>query len=476
MQKVQPLYLAGEWVTAEEKLAVISPYSGNVVGQTYWADPTQIEKAVQACGSAETAMRQTTIYERQNVLEQLATGIEKHRDEFVRLLALEAGKPVREGRIEVERALLTLRTTAAECQRMHGEAIPLDVVPGCQGRTGMLKRFPIGAMLAITPFNYPLNLALHKVAPAIAVGNPVLLKPSPKTPLISLLLAEIIATSDLPREAFSVLVTSNVQTRALAADERFKMLTFTGSAEVGWQLKTLAGRKRVALELGGNAGVVIDEDAGVERAVGRVKFGAFVFAGQSCISVQRVFVHERLFERFVERLVEVANQVKIGDPLDPTTELGPLINTEAVQRVTSWIKEACAGGAKILSGGEPLDAQTFPPTVVVDVPTHCRLYCEEVFAPVVLLYPFTDFHQALAEVNNSRYGLQAGIFTNNHEHIWYAYEHLAVGGVIINDVPTFRVDPMPYGGIKASGVGREGPRYAMEEMSELKLLVLDQIR
>jgi len=466
------LLIAGKWEAGTALLPVHSPYDGNVVGTTYWASPEQCERAVAGLQAAAPVMAGLSAGERRAILEEVVAGLRKQRRRLVELLALEAGKPLREGEAEFERALLTVQTAAEETQRICGTVLPLDWLPATKGRFGIIRRFPLGPVLAITPFNYPLNLVLHKLAPAIAAGNPVLLKPSPRTPLIALEIGKLFYQAGLPKGALSVLVVDNDTTRHLVAEERFRLVTFTGSAEVGWQLKSLAGKKKVVLELGGNAAVIIAPDADLEYAAERIKFGGFVFAGQSCISVQRIFVQESVFEKFREILLARIKSIKLGDPLDPQTQMGPLIDDQAAQRVLNWIKEAQARGAEILTGGNRLAGSLLEPTIMVNVPPDCKLSCEEVFGPVVILTPYAKFAEALAGVNNSRFGLQAGIFTNRQDYLWQAYEQLQVGALIANDVPTFRIDPMPYGGIKESGLGREGPRFAIEEMTEMRLLVI----
>lgn len=466
------LLIAGEWEAGTSLLPVFSPYDNSPVGSTYWASPAQCERAIAGLQAAAPIMAGLSVGERVAILEKAAEGLKKRHQRLVELLALEAGKPLREGEAEFERALLTVQTAAEEAKRIYGKVLPLDWLPATKGRFGIVRRFPIGPVLAITPFNYPLNLVLHKLAPAIAAGNPVLLKPSPRTPLIALEIGRIFDEAGVPKRALSVLLVDNATTRNLVAEERFRLVTFTGSAEVGWQLKNLAGKKKVLLELGGNAAVIIEPDADLEYVAERIKFGGFVFAGQSCISVQRVFVQASIFAKFAEVLLSKVKTIKLGNPLDPQTQMGPLIDAPAVERVLDWIREAREQGAEILTGGKRLSATMLEPTVMTKVPPVCRLSCEEVFGPVVILMPYEKFAEALAAVNDARFGLQAGIFTNRQDYLWRAYEQLQVGAVIANDVPTFRVDPMPYGGIKDSGIGREGPRSAIEEMTEMRLLVV----
>jgi glyceraldehyde-3-phosphate dehydrogenase (NADP+) len=372
---------------------------------------------------------------------------------------------------EFERARLTLRASAQEATRLGGEVIDLEVAPAGRGRTGILRRFPVGPVLAITPFNFPLNLVMHKLAPALAAGCPVVLKPAPQAPLAALAVAEIAYAAGAPPGSLSVLPLEPEHFAALVADERTRLLSFTGSAQVGWQLRSRAGRKKVVLELGGNAGVIVDRDADLERAASRVVGGAFSFAGQSCISVQRVFAHADLFADFESRLLAGVAAIRSGDPADPATTLGPMISTEAASRTEAWVREAVAQGAALLCGGRAQGA-FFEPTVLRGAPRGAAVCREEVFAPLVVLEGFGDFESALDAVNDSRYGLQAGVFTGSLAHAWQAFEALEVGGVIVNDIPSWRLDPMPYGGVKDSGLGREGVRWAMLEMTEPKLLVV----
>jgi len=470
--------VAGEFRHSQEELAVRSPYDGARVGVTSIPTAADVEDAVRAAQAAFKSLAGLPTYRRAEILRALAAGVEAQQQEFVRLLALEVGKPVKAGAVEVARALFILRNAAEEAQRVAHEFIPLDLVPAGEGRWGIVRRFPLGPILAITPFNFPVHLLVHKLAPALAVGNPVVLKPSPRAPLCALLLSQIVvkvgASLNLPPGALSVLPCSLEQTHRLVQDERFKLLTFTGSAAVGWQLKAMAGKKRVALELGGNAGAIISSDADLELAAVRCAWGGFGYAGQSCISVQRIFVQRPVYKPFLEKLVAQASVLRVGDPLDAATDIGPLITAEDARRVEEWVTEAVRGGAKIIVGGKR-EGNIYHPTVLVETQPEMRVNREEVFAPVVTVEPYDNFAEALARVNASPYGLQAGVFTRDIKAAFQAFEALEVGGVVVNDVPTFRVDHMPYGGIKDSGLGREGVRYAIEEMTDRRLLVLNLV-
>lgn len=469
-----PFYLAGTPRKSAEPLDVLNPFDGSLVGRTFLAGDAEFDAAADAAASAAAVMRRMPAYERAAVLLAASREIEKRKDEIARTLAGEAGKPIKDARIETERCVMTFHVASEEARRLGGEYVPMDLAPHGAGRLAIVKRFPVGPVAAISPFNFPLNLSAHKIAPAIAAGNPIVLKPATKTPLSALTLAQIVVEAGLPPEAISVLPMARKTGDRLVTDERFKLLTFTGSSAVGWGMKARAGKKRVILELGGNAGVIVDESADVEYAVARITAGGFAFAGQSCISVQRVYVHDRLFDDFANRLVSAVEKLNVGDPLDPSTDLGPMIEEDEAARIDDWVKEALAQGAKLLTGGKRLGGALYAPTVLTHVPREARVCAQEVFAPLVVLERFTSFDAALEEVNRSTYGLQAGVFTANLEHSLKAWETIEVGGVIVNDVPTFRIDHMPYGGVKDSGLGREGPRYTIEEMTEPRLLVINR--
>ncbi len=402
----------------------------------------------------------------------MAETIAARAEDLARTIALEAGKPIKQARIEVGRSISTFATAAEEATRFHDEVLHLDALPGGENRPAIVRRFPIGPIAAISPFNFPLNLVAHKLAPAIAAGCPVVLKPASQTPIAALKLAAIIAESGWPTEALSVLPLNSKDAAPLVEDERFKLLTFTGSPTVGWDMKGRAGRKRVTLELGGNAGVIIHSDADLPFAAARCVVGGFSYAGQSCISVQRIFVQESVYEAFMDSFVPQVRALKQGHPLDEATDLGSLISAGDGERVAGWLAEARAAGAECLIGGD-VQGGVVPPTVVVKAGPELKVNNQELFAPVVTVQTYGDFEQALRAVNNSAYGLQAGVFTRDVGRIFQAYEALEVGGVMANEIPSWRLDPMPYGGIKQSGFGREGLRYAIEEMTEPKLLVLN---
>ncbi len=467
-----PIFLAGRWVDSPERLEVTNPARPDEpAGQTYLATAEQLEAATQAAVRAFETTRRLPAYERGRALREISAGIKARREGLAHLLATEAGKPIRDALGEVDRASLTFRLGAEEAERLVGETIPLDLMASSKGRVGITRRFPLGPVAGISPFNFPLNLAAHKIAPAIASGNPIVLKPPSKDPLTMLTVAEIIDGVGVPEGSVSILPMTRELGDRMVEDERFKLLTFTGSPSVGWRMKERAGKKKVVLELGGNAGVIVDRTADLDWAVKRTLVGAFSYAGQVCISVQRMFVHADIWDAFMARFVEGARALKVGDPLDATTDVGPMVDANAASRTQRWVDEALALGGKALLGGRA-EGTYFPPTILTDVPIHAQVCSNEAFAPLVVAFPFTDIGDAIRQVNDSFFGLQTGVFTNDLAHAWAAFNGLEVGGVIVNDVPTYRIDHMPYGGVKDSGLGREGLRYAIEDMTELRIMVL----
>jgi acyl-CoA reductase-like NAD-dependent aldehyde dehydrogenase len=470
--KSYPFFVAGKWVSEGRPLDVVSPYDGAPAGVTYWATAEQLEQAIRAAVAAFETTKRLPAYERQRILRVISDSIAAHREEFARLMALEAGKPIKAARAEIDRAVFTFAVAAEESVRIGGEWLPMDLQVSTAGRMAIVRRFPLGPIAAITPFNFPLNLVAHKVAPAIAAGCTMVLKPAPKTPLCALLLAEIVEKAGWPAGALNTLSLSNEDAARMVADDRLKLLTFTGSGVVGWALKQRAGKKKVALELGGNAAVIVHSDAEADFAAERCALGGFSYAGQSCISVQRIFVQRGVEEKFTASLLARVSKLKAGDPLDEVTDIGPMINEDAAKRAASWVDEAAKSGAKILAGGKRNGA-IMEPTVLSHTKPDMRVNCEEVFAPVVVIEPYDKFDEALRRVNDSPYGLQAGLFTRDAKLIFQAYEELEVGGLIVGDMSSFRIDHMPYGGVKDSGLGREGLRYAIEEMTEPRLLVLN---
>ncbi len=465
-------YSKGAFQTSGKPIEVRSPYDNQLVGVTFEPDERQVEAAIHEAVAVFSQMAKLPSFRRAELLRRIADGIDARREEFIRTMALEAGKPRKACTVEVDRAIFNFRAAAEEAVRIGGELRPLDVLPSTKNRWGVVRRFPIGPILAISPFNFPLNLVGHKVAPAFAAGNTVVVKPASQTPLCALLLAEAVQEAGAPAGALAVLPCPGAKAEGMVRDERFRMLSFTGSGEVGWKLKSIAGRKRVALELGGNAGVIVHSDANLELAADRCTQGGFSYAGQTCISVQRIFVHRSVEKKFTDLLVERVKALVVGDPLDPKTDVGPLISRGAAERVEDWVGDAISGGARALCGHRRRDSLV-EPTVLVNTKPEMPVNCEEIFGPVVALAPYDSFDEALVRINDSRFGLQAGVFTRDIGNVFRAFEQIEVGGLMINEVPTFRVDTMPYGGSKESGMGREGPRYAIEEMTEPRLLMLN---
>jgi acyl-CoA reductase-like NAD-dependent aldehyde dehydrogenase len=470
--KPHPIFLAGRWVESADRLEITNPARPDQpAGTTFNATPEQYDEAVEAAVKAFETTRHLPAYERGRILRDISAGIRARREELGRLMSLEAGKPIRDALIEVDRAVLTFRLGAEEAERMVGEVIPLDLMPASKDRVGITRRFPIGPVAGISPFNFPLNLAAHKISPAIAAGNSIVLKPPSKDPLTMLTVAEIIDAAGVPEGAVSILPMTRELGDRMVEDERFKLLTFTGSPSVGWRMKERAGKKKVVLELGGNAGVIVDKTADLDWAVKRILVGAYTYAGQVCISVQRIYVHDDVWDAFMERFRAGAAELKVGDPLDPTTDVGPMVDANAASRTQRWVDEAVALGGKIVLGGKA-DGTYFQPTILTDVPLQAQVCSNEAFAPLAVVFRFSDFDAAIRGVNDSFFGLQTGVFTSDLAHAWRAFHELQVGGVIVNDVPAYRIDHMPYGGVKDSGLGREGLRWAIEDMTELRIMVL----
>jgi acyl-CoA reductase-like NAD-dependent aldehyde dehydrogenase len=471
LEPAYPYYLANQPVAANGDLVVSDKYTGKPVTRVAVADVVAIDRAIEAAARAVEPMRAMPAYRRQEILLHCVERFSDRREELAEVLCIEAGKPIRDSRGEVARLIDTFRIAAEESVRIVGEVLPLDRHPRAEGYLGMWRRVPIGICSFISPFNFPLNLAAHKVAPAIAVGCPFILKPASLTPIGALMIGEVLAETPLPEGAFSILPCQRSGARLFTEDPRPRLLSFTGSPAVGWDLKARAGKKKVVLELGGNAACVVDEDADLEDAVGRIIIGAFYQSGQSCISVQRIIVHERVYGEFRDRLVAATTGLKVGDPRQEDTFIGPMISAEEAARLEEWVRSANARGARLLCGGQRVGAM-FHPTLLEDVPKDASLCAQEAFGPVAVLSKFPDFEAALDEVNDSAFGLQAGVFTRDLHKAHRAWERLEVGGVIIGDVPSWRVDHMPYGGVKDSGLGREGVRFAMEDMTEIRLLVI----
>lgn len=426
---IYSFYLAGQWLTSSQVVEVTSPFDQRVVGRVSLAGPEHVEAAIAAADKAFAVTRKLAAYERQKALANIAGELTGRAEEFAQCISAEAGKPIRTARGEVERAAFCFQYAAEETTRLNGELLPLDTMAAGANRLGLLRRFPLGAVSGITPFNFPLNLVAHKIAPALAAGCPIVLKPATKTPMVALMLADVVARSGYPKEALSILPMKGEDSGQLVEDERFKLFTFTGSAAVGWALKARAGKKRVALELGGNAGCIVHSDADIDHAVARCVTGGFAFAGQSCISVQRIFVERTVFEEFLGKLAAAVQKLRVGDPAEESTDVGPMIRLGDAERAEKWIAEAVAQGAKVVCGGKR-SGTMLTPTVLTGTTETQRVNCQEIFAPVVTVEAYDDFGEAIERVNRSPYGLQAGVFTRDIERLMLAYEGLEVGGVI----------------------------------------------
>lgn len=473
MAETYPLLIGGEKKESKETISVRFPFTGELYCTVSQATNADLKAAVTKAAAGFEKTRRLPTHARAEILENLADAIHKRAAELVDVMVMEGGKTRKFATAEVGRAEVTVRTSAEEAKRVYGEIIPLDLSRDTEGRTGFLRRFPLGPVAGIVPFNFPLNLACHKLAPAIAAGNSVILKPASATPLSSLLLGEMALDAGVPPEAVSVVPCTGARAEVLARDPRVAFLSFTGSCAVGWHLREIAGRKKVGLELGGNAAAIVHEDANLPFAAQRIVTGGFTNAGQVCISVQRVLAHRSVYDELVEQILTATKALKVGDPRDPATDVGPMIDRLKAEEAYRKVQEAVRLGAEVLIGGT-LEGTLFAPTVLTGTTPAMRVNCEEVFAPVISVLPYDDFDEALRIANTGEYGLQVGIFTQNLNRAMRAYTEMDVGGVMVNDIPTFRTDQMPYGGAKGSGLGREGPRFAIEEMSELRLMVINR--
>lgn len=470
LREEYPYYLANRPEQPNTELEVYNKYSGELATRVALADEASIHRAIEAAEAARRPMADMPPYERQAVLNHCVQRFRERQEELAMALCIEAGKPIKDSRGEVERLIDTFRVAAEEAVRFNGEVQNLEISARAKGYHGMFKRFPIGVCSFISPFNFPLNLTAHKIAPALAVGCPFVLKPASLTPIGALIIGEVLAETDLPAGAFSILPCHREEAGLFTTDERFKLLSFTGSPEVGWQLKRDAGKKKVVLELGGNAACVLEPDWDIDDAVERITFGAFYQSGQSCIGVQRVLIHASIYDEVRDKLLARTRQLSMGDPSEEETFIGPMISADAAKGLQEWIEAAQAAGATVLCGGER-DGAMLAATLLENVPRDAAICTQEAFGPVAVLAPYDDFEEALTKVNDSVYGLQAGIFTRDLLKAYQAWHELEVGGVVIGDIPSFRVDNMPYGGVKESGLGREGLRFAMEDMSEIRNMI-----
>lgn len=464
------IFCGGEFISTNVQLHVHSPWNGEVAGQTYLAGTVELERAIVAALNVMSEMKALSSFEKYDILNHIADLYQSSMDEATNCIILETSKPYKYARAEAERAVSLFRMAAEESRRISGEYIKADWISSGKGKDAIVKYFPAGIVAGISPFNFPLNLVAHKVAPAIAAGCPIIIKPARSTPFSALFMAELVAKTKLPKGAFSVLPMDRQAGNQLVTDDRIAVLSFTGSPEVGWQMKRDAGKKRVVLELGSNAGLIVDKDTDLEKAIPRIVMGAFSFSGQICIHTQRIMVHKNIYDRFLNDFAVATRALKIGNPMEPVTDIASMIDEDNARRVEEWVNEAIASGAHLICGGKRSGA-FFEPTILANVRKEMKVCCMEVFGPVVVVEPFEDFNQAVWQVNESRYGLQAGVFTDSICNMNYAFEHIEAGGIVINDVPTYRADHLPYGGMKDSGTGREGVRYAMLDYMDMKVLV-----
>ncbi|MEK3910754.1 aldehyde dehydrogenase family protein [Paenibacillus sp. FSL H7-0331] len=464
------IFVNGKWKVTERTYDLRAPYDGKVLAYISKADVQDVQEAIGGAHRAFQTMRKMPAHQRSDILSKVVEQLKERREEAAQLLSLEAGKPIRTARAEIGRTITTYQFAAEEAKRIYGETIPMDAAPGGEGRLGFTWREPLGTVVAICPFNFPFNLVSHKVGPAIAAGNTVVLKPAEQTPLSALLIAELFQKAGLPDGALQVVTGSGREIGdALVEDERVKKITFTGSSEVGKQIKAKAGLRRVTLELGSNSGLIVEPDVPIEAIIPRCVEGAFAFAGQVCISLQRIYVHESIYSEFAERFIAQTGQLRVGDPTDEQTDISAMIHEREMERIDSWVQEAVVAGARIGCGGRR-ENSIYLPTVLLDVKPDMSVSCKEVFAPVVSIVPYSSLDEAIEMVNDSVYGLNVGIYTKDLEKAFHAAREIQAGGVIVNDIPTFRVDHMPYGGVKESGYGREGVKYAVQEMTDLKFV------
>ncbi|WP_180954956.1 aldehyde dehydrogenase family protein [Bacillus sp. V3-13] len=466
------LFINGESIVKDRTYPLYSPYSGVLLANISKADAADVNTAIEGAHEVFQQMKEMPAHQRSAIIYRAVELMRERKEELAKIIAQEAGKPIKTARGEIDRTIVTYQFAAEESKRIYGETIPMDAAPGGENRLGVTWREPLGVVAAITPFNFPFNLVAHKLGPAFAAGNTVVLKPANQTPLSALKIAEIFDEAGLPKGALQIVTGSGAEIGdSLITDDRVKKVTFTGSAEVGKNIKAKAGLKKVTLELGSNSAVIVQPNVPLERVIPRCVEGAFVYSGQVCISLQRIYVHEDIYEEFCKRFIEESKNLKVGDPLDENTNISAMIHGKEIDRIETWVKEAEEGGAKIALGGGRQNT-VFEPTILLDVHGKMKVSCKEVFAPVVSITPYKDFDEAIGFVNDSVYGLNIGVYSTNIDEAFYAARKIESGAVIINDIPTFRVDHMPYGGVKESGYGREGIKYAVEEMTELKFITI----
>ncbi len=470
------MIIGGDKVTKEEEIKIHFPYNGEVVGTIPRGSKEDVSRAVKAATIGLKKMKELTAYERYHLLKKAARLLSNRSYEFATMLVKEVGKTIKEAMGEVGRAVNTITLSAEEAKRLSGEEVLFDAAPGVKGKIGFYRRVPVGIVGCITPFNFPLNLTCHKVAPALACGNAVIVKPSENTSLTVMMLVELLIEAGFPPEAVNLLTGYGEEVGdALVRDENVRLITFTGSVETGKVIMSRGGLKKYAMELGSNSAVYVDDDQSekLPKIVEKIARGGFALAGQVCISVQRVFVHKDIFDEFTEEICSFTRNLKVGNPMEESTDIGPVIDSAAAERIMSWIEEARNMGGKVVCGGERISRTLIKPTIIINVPEEAKAFKREIFGPVIVVNPVSGIDEAINKVNLSRYGLQAGIFTNNLKNAMRFAEEVDVGGVMVNEIPTFRVDQMPYGGVKESGIGREGPKFAVEEMTEIKTICFD---
>lgn len=474
----QKFLIGNDFIQSETTVKITNPFDGKIVKEVYKTSKEDINKALNYLSDIFPVYRATPTYKKAELLERISTKLSERKNDIADLLTTETGKPIKLSRLEIDRAIFTFKTGAEEAKRIIGEIIDLDLLRGSEGKFGIVRRFPLGIIFAITPWNFPVNLVAHKISPALASGNVVLLKPSSASLCCGIEIGRIVKESaeetGLNFCPVNVVTSSGSEIENFLSDKRVKMISFTGSPVVGWAIKSKLSKQKIALELGGNAGVIVDESADLNLSASKIALGAFALAGQSCISVQRVFVHNSVYDEFLELLLEETKKLKFGNPFEEDTIIGPMINEQEAKRVELWIKEAIDSGGKIVIGGKRNKAM-LEPTILTDVNKTCNVNAKEVFAPLMTLEKFSKFEDAVKMVDDSDYGLQAGVFTNNMKNAFYAYNNIEAGGVVINDVSTYRMDSMPYGGMKLSGIGKEGIKYAIEEMTERKILIISSL-